>query len=102
VAAWWAGGAVDDEASVRTLLHTYKQGINFVDTAELYGAGHSEKVIGESLISGRYPEWHLRAGVDLDLKRLGVERLDLLQLHGWFADGMDNLDWLATINALRV
>jgi aryl-alcohol dehydrogenase-like predicted oxidoreductase len=130
---WQLGGQwghVDDEESIRTLLHAYEQGINFVDTAELYGAGHSEEVIGESLrrwegnkiyvatkiqptvwpnpdddnplMRGRYPEWHLRHGVDLALQRLGVERLDLLQLHGWLADGTANLDWLETLNALRV
>lgn len=131
--AWQLGGqwgAVDDEESIGTLLEAYAQGINFVDTAELYGAGHSESVVGESLrrwdgekiyvatkiqptvwpqadedaplMRGRYPQWHLRRGVDLALSRLGVERLDLLQLHGWLADGVNNLDWLETLNALRV
>jgi aryl-alcohol dehydrogenase-like predicted oxidoreductase len=129
---WQIGGewgAVDDEASIMTLLHAYERGINFVDTAELYGSGHSEEVIGESLrrwrgskiyvatkiqplkwpdpnesdpqMRGRYPEWHLRDGVEQALRRLGVDRLDLLQLHGWFADGVHNLDWLETLNALR-
>jgi aryl-alcohol dehydrogenase-like predicted oxidoreductase len=131
--AWQLGGQwgqVDDEASIRTLLDAYEQGINFVDTAELYGAGHSETVVGESLrrwhgqkiyvatkiqptvwpvasddnpgMAGRYPEWHLRCGVELALTRLGVERLDLLQLHGWFADGIRSLDWLETLCALRL
>jgi aryl-alcohol dehydrogenase-like predicted oxidoreductase len=130
---WQLGGQwgdVDDEASVRSLLHAYERGVNFVDTAELYGEGHSEEVIGESLrrwdgdkiyvatksqpsvwprpdeddplMRGRYPEWHLRANVENSLRRLGVERLDLFQLHGWFRDGLRNLDWLETLNALRV
>lgn len=130
---WQLGGqwgAVDDEASIRTLLHAYERGINFVDTAELYGEGHSEKVIGESLrrwdgnriyvatkvqptvwpspdeddplMRGRYPEWHLRNGVEQALQRLGVDRIDVLQLHGWFANGVHNLDWLETLNALRI
>jgi aryl-alcohol dehydrogenase-like predicted oxidoreductase len=43
------GGAVDDTESVKTLHHAYEHGINFVDTAELYGSGHSEEVIGEPL-----------------------------------------------------
>jgi aryl-alcohol dehydrogenase-like predicted oxidoreductase len=51
---------------------------------------------------GRYPEWHLRNSVDQALRRLGVERLDLLQLHGWFADGLRNLDWLETLDILRM
>lgn len=131
--AWQIGGQwgkVNDEESIDALLEAYASGINFVDTAEFYGAGHSEEVIGESLrrwkggkiyvatkiqpttwpnaaedhplMRGRYPEWHLRQGVDLALKRLEVERLDLLQLHCWIADGVNNLDWLETLNALRV
>jgi aryl-alcohol dehydrogenase-like predicted oxidoreductase len=131
--AWQLGGQwgrVEDEESVDTLLSAYEHGINFVDTAELYGAGHSEKVVGESLrrwtgdkiyvatkiqptvwpnaaeddppMTGRYPQWHLRQGVEFALSRLGVERLDLLQLHGWFPDGARNLDWLETLNALRL
>ena len=50
--AWQIGGQwgrVDDAASIRTLLHAFDKGINFVDTAELYGAGHSETVIGQAL-----------------------------------------------------
>jgi aryl-alcohol dehydrogenase-like predicted oxidoreductase len=43
------GGAVDDTESVKTLHHAYERGINFADTAELYGSGHSEEVIGEPL-----------------------------------------------------
>jgi aryl-alcohol dehydrogenase-like predicted oxidoreductase len=130
---WQLGGqwgAVDDEASVASLLHAYSRGVNFVDTAELYGAGHSEEVIGESLrrwdgdriyvatkaqptvwpspdsddppMRGRYPHWHLRTNVENSLRRLGVDRLDLLQLHGWFPDGSHNLDWLESLNALRI
>ena len=92
--AWQIGGSwgrVDDDASIRTLLHAFDRGINFVDTAELYGAGHSETVIGRALkqwhggrihvatkaqptvwpdpsdqgpaLRGRFPDWHLRANV---------------------------------------
>ncbi len=129
---WQLGGdwgLVDDAESIKTLHHAYERGINFVDTAELYGSGHSEEVIGESLrqwrgdkiyvatkvqptvwpnpddehpiMRGRYPAWHLRTAVDASLRRLGVDRLDLLQLHGWFRSGTDELDWLETLNALR-
>ena len=42
-------GAVDETESVKTLHHAYERGINFVDTAELYGCRHSEEVIGEPL-----------------------------------------------------
>lgn len=130
---WQLGGdwgAVDDDASIRTLHHAFDRGINFVDTAELYGAGHSEEVIGRALqqwsgdriyvatkvqptvwpnpdeddpqMRGRYPRWHLRNAVDQALRRLQVERLDVLQLHGWLASGVRELDWLETLNELII
>jgi aryl-alcohol dehydrogenase-like predicted oxidoreductase len=130
---WQIGGdwgAVDDNASVHTLLHAYEQGINFVDTAELYGHGHSEEVIGRSLkawrgqkvyvatkaqplpwpdktddtpaMRDRYPADYLRDQVHGSLRRLGVERLDLFQLHCWVPRGTQELDWLETLNALRL
>ncbi len=131
--AWQLGGewgTVDDEASIDTLLYAWEQGINFVDTAQGYGAGHSESVIGRALerwtgdkiyvatkcqpvlwpdpdeeepqMRGRYPEWYLRQNVEGSLQRLGVERLDLYQLHCWIADGTHELDWLETLNDLRI
>ena len=131
--AWQIGGGwghVDDAASIRTLLHAFDRGINFVDTAQLYGAGHSETVIGQALrqwsgnkiyvatkaqptvwpdpddaapaVRGRFPDWHLRANVEASLRRLGVERIDLYQLHSWGPFGHRELDWLETLNDLRV
>jgi aryl-alcohol dehydrogenase-like predicted oxidoreductase len=131
--AWQLGGQwghVDDEESIQALLESYELGINFVDTAEFYGFGHSEEVIGESLrrwrgdkiyvatktrpiqwpnpdhddpvMRGRYPSWYLRENVEASLTRLGVERLDLLQLHCWLRSGLGELDWLETLNELRV
>lgn len=128
--AWQIGGQwgrVDDAASVRTLLHAFDRGVNFVDTAELYGAGHSETVIGQALrqhrgrvyvatkcqpvvwpspdeapsLRGRFPDWHLRTHVEGSLRRLGVERIDLYQLHSWGPWGHRELDWLETLNDLR-
>lgn len=130
--AWQIGGQwgrVDDDASIRTLLHAFERGINFVDTAELYGAGHSETVIGQALrqwtggkiyvatkaqptvwpdpddptpsMRGRFPDWHLRRNVENSLRRLGVERIDLFQLHSWGPRGHAELDWLETLNDLR-
>ena len=130
---WQLGGEwgnVEDRDSIDTLLYAYEKGINFVDTAELYGSGRSEEVIGKSLrewkggkiyvatkaqpvrwpppsedhpdMRGRFPDWYLRDNVENSLRRLGVERLDLFQLHCWLADGVRNLDWLETLNDLRL
>jgi aryl-alcohol dehydrogenase-like predicted oxidoreductase len=130
--AWQIGGdwgAVDDDASVATLLHAFERGVNFVDTAQLYGLGHSEEVVGRALrewrsdkvyvatkiqpvrwpqpseadpeMRGRYPGWHLREGADEALRRLGVERIDLMQLHCWVEDGLTTLDWLEVLDDLR-
>lgn len=130
---WQLGGAwgdVDDDTSIKTLLHAFEQGINFVDTAQLYGSGHSEEVIGRALrewkggkvyvatkvqptvwpnpadrtpaVKGRFPEWHIRENVENSLRRLGVERIDLYQLHSWGPHGHKTLDWMETLNDLRV
>jgi aryl-alcohol dehydrogenase-like predicted oxidoreductase len=122
-------GKVDDKASIDTLHYAFDKGINFVDTAELYGNGHSETVIGQALkqwkghkiyvatkarpvvwpapdddapqMRGCFPEWYLRDSIDKSLKRLGVERIDLFQLHSFMPSGMVELDWLETLMKLR-
>jgi aryl-alcohol dehydrogenase-like predicted oxidoreductase len=88
----------DDEAreAIRTALDT---GITFIDTAEVYGSGRAERLIGEMLAErndadtldvvtkaapdadGGHSEEGLRESVAGSLDRLGVDSLDLLQLH---------------------
>ncbi len=130
--AWQLGGdwgKVDDAKSIDTLHYAFDKGINFVDTAELYGNGHSEEVVGKALKSwsgqkiyvatkvrpvqwpnpnddtpqmrGRFPPWYIRENVEKSLKRLGVERIDLFQLHTWTPGATAELDWLETLLALR-
>lgn len=130
--AWQLGGdwaAADDANSIRTLLHAFERGINFVDTAQMYGNGHSETVVGQALkqwdgariyvatkvqpiswpspnedmpmMQGRYPDGYLRKAVEDSLTRLQLERLDLLQLHCWIPDGLKELGWFETLNDLR-
>lgn len=130
--AWQLGGQwgpVDDNESIATLIECYESGINFVDTAQMYGLGHSETIVGKSLrewgkggikvatkaqpvawppvtegdpkFSELYPSQYLIEQVEGSLKRLGVERLDLYQLHCWAPDGLRNREWLETLSKLR-
>ncbi|HTM78712.1 MAG TPA: aldo/keto reductase, partial [Devosia sp.] len=50
--AWQVGGdwgGADDAQSIRILHHAFANGINFVDTAQMYGKGRSESVVGGAL-----------------------------------------------------
>ncbi len=100
---WQLGGdfgPLDDGRAARILSTAGEQGIDFWDTADVYGAGQSEERIGAFLSGitptitvatkvGRdgalYPDGYtrekVRANLTGSLQRLGVERLDLAQLH---------------------
>jgi aryl-alcohol dehydrogenase-like predicted oxidoreductase len=103
--AWAIGGdwgRVDDETSMRALHASVEAGINFFDTADVYGSGRSERLIarlkrerpGDRLFvatkAGRrlprqvaeaYTRENLTAWVEDSLRNLEVEAIDLLQLH---------------------
>ena len=103
--AWGIGGdawgATDDNASLAALNRAIDLGINFIDTADVYGDGHSEQLIAqvrkarsEQLIiatkAGRRLDPHTASGynrqnltgfVERSLRNLETEALDLLQLH---------------------
>ena len=94
-------GDVPEDAALATLRAAHEAGTNFFDTADVYGAGRSEELIGRFLRGthakvfvatklGRFsdPGWpanFTRAGVrqhtEASLRRLGVAALDLTQLH---------------------
>jgi aryl-alcohol dehydrogenase-like predicted oxidoreductase len=102
---WQVGGKWGDDFSHETadkILHTaIDSGINFIDTADVYGAGESEKAVGRFVKSrseriyvatkcGRQLNPHtnqayqpsvLRKFVEDSLKNMGLETLDLIQLH---------------------
>jgi len=103
--AWAIGGswgAVDDDESMRTLHAAIDSGVNFIDTADVYGDGRSERLIarlrrerprdalyvatkaGRRLpvqTPGGYTRENLVAWVDRSLQNLEVDSIDLLQLH---------------------
>lgn len=103
--AWAIGGfwgKVDDEESMRALHAAVDEGVNFIDTADVYGDGHSERLIarlkrerrGERIWvatkAGRrlpqqtcegYTRENLTSWIDRSLENLEAEAIDLLQLH---------------------
>ena len=124
-AGWF--GAHDEADSIRALHYALDNGVTFVDTARAYG--QSEAVIGralrtwsgerpvvatkvESLGSRRrwgiplpveevFPRGQVRASAEQSLKELGVERLDLLQLHLWWPTwGVDGY-WMEEMQQLK-
>jgi aryl-alcohol dehydrogenase-like predicted oxidoreductase len=119
--AWAAGGGgwsfawgpQDDDASIAAMRYAIEGGVNWIDTAAVYGLGHSEEVVGkflQTLPAAQRPfvftkcglEWDesdrmkvsrrtlhpdsIRRECEASLRRLGVERIDLYQFH-WPDEG---------------
>ena len=101
---WQLGGAewgdVSDEQALAILGEALDTGVTFFDTADVYGGGRSESLIGRFLKRGakgvfvatklgrmpdlypdKYTERGVRMAVEASLARLGVEAIDLIQLH---------------------
>ena len=102
--AWAIGaswGKVDDKESLAALHKAVDWGVNFIDTADVYGMGRSEKLIARLLkerketiyvatkagrkldphVAEKYTPQNIRRFVDDSLKNLELQTLDLLQLH---------------------
>lgn len=123
----FAWGSQDDRDSLATIRHAVDRGINWIDTAAVYGLGHSEQIVGRAVKD--LPEadrplvftkggvvWDtddrtrptrrhgspdsLRRELDDSLRRLGVDRIDLYQMH-WPAEDGTLLDdyWQVFVDA---
>jgi aryl-alcohol dehydrogenase-like predicted oxidoreductase len=123
---WWGGwGSQDDRESVAAIRRALELGINWIDTAPIYGKGHSEQIVaralrgvaerpyvftkcglpwdGDDVIVDVRPET-IRRELEDSLRRLEVEAVDLYQIHWPPADPQDRghveSAW-ATLVALR-
>jgi aryl-alcohol dehydrogenase-like predicted oxidoreductase len=99
----YAWGPQDDNESIAAIHRALDLGINWIDTAAIYGLGHSEEVVGKAIRSTSHKplvftkcsmRWHadrtiyrslkadsLAEEVENSLRRLGVETIDLYQVH---------------------
>jgi aryl-alcohol dehydrogenase-like predicted oxidoreductase len=100
----FAWGPQDDDESIAAIHRALDLGVNWIDTAAIYGLGHSEEVVGRALKSHSGPKplvftkcsmrWHedrsiyrslkaasLAEELEGSLRRLGVETIDLYQVH---------------------
>ncbi len=67
---WGAYGGIDDDAAIANLHHAFDLGVNFVDTAEGYGAGAAEIVVGKA-IAGRRDKLVIASKCGLDWGQFG-------------------------------
>ncbi|MGF7236875.1 MAG: aldo/keto reductase [Frankia sp.] len=121
-------GAQDDAESEQAIRYAVDAGVNWIDTAAVYGLGHSEEVVARAISDIPASErpavftkcgliWDpaapmkpslrvgapdsIRAELDDSLKRLGVEQIDLYQLHWPPQDGTPIPDTVGTLNDLK-
>ncbi|HXN45438.1 MAG TPA: aldo/keto reductase [Bryobacteraceae bacterium] len=122
----WLGGT--DDESLRALRTAIDCGLNFIDTALAYGDGHSEQLVGNVVrgagrriyVATKVPPknqcWPARRGIDIDqvfpyqyvmdsaqtsLGNLGLETIDLLQLHVWNPEWIGRDDWRRAAQDLK-
>ena len=130
--AWAIGGGMwggrRDEDARASLERAFEHGVNFVDTALVYGDGHSERLVGEfarahagkvyvatkvppkaynwpapkdAALADNFPAAWIVECAEKSLKNLGLERIDLLQLHVWADRWTDDDEWQRALEKLR-
>ncbi len=120
----WKGA--EDKESLRALHTAIDQGVNLIDTALVYGNGHSEKLVGKIIrerserihVSSKippknmrwpshgtleevFPSQHIVDSVNQSLANLELEQLDLIQFHVWDASWLSRDEWFETIQNLK-
>jgi aryl-alcohol dehydrogenase-like predicted oxidoreductase len=123
---FWIGA--DDSESLRALHHALDLGMNFIDTALGYGYGHSEQLVGRVVrerkqeilvatkvppknriwpaargvpVSECFPPEHIVACCEKSLRNLGMDHVDLLQLHTWQDEYLDQDGWKDALLGLK-
>jgi aryl-alcohol dehydrogenase-like predicted oxidoreductase len=124
----YAWGPQDDDEAIAAVRHAVESGVNWIDTAAVYGLGHSEKVVAAALAGIAEADrpyvftkcglvWDvtdrsidprrvgspasIRREVENSLRRLNVERIDLYQMHWPADDGTELADYWQTLLDLK-
>lgn len=112
----WAG--IEDEESIRAIRAAFEAGIITIDTAEIYGEGHSESIVAQALADVREQVIyatkvfanHLKyeqviAACDRSLKNLQTDYIDLCQIHwpsgSWNTEIVPISETMAALNYLK-
>lgn len=130
--AWGIGGAgwigAEDGTSLAALRQAISSGVNFIDTALVYGDGHSEKLVGEVVRSvdedvyvatkippadrvwdieppgsaeQRFPAQWVIESTETSLRNLGLDTIDVQQFHSWTDAWIGHGDWADAIATLK-
>lgn len=124
--SWW--GKSDDTISLKALRHALDLGVNFIDTAEVYGDGHSEQLIAKvyrerkgkfhvatkippknykwpaingTPIKEAFPAQWVRDHTEKSLRNLKMDCVDIQQLHVWAPNWVQETEWYETMVKLR-
>lgn len=122
----WRGA--EDSTSKKALHRAIELGVNFIDSALVYGGGHSERLIGEvekehgkplfitskipskkmewpakdeSLLEDSFPEQHIIDSTERSLRNLNRDYLDLQQFHVWNDNWAQHDGWKEAIRKLK-
>jgi aryl-alcohol dehydrogenase-like predicted oxidoreductase len=130
--AWGIGGGgwigADDRESLSALREALEGGVNFIDTAAVYGDGHSEQLVGRAVRSAQPPvyvatkvppqdrHWDIEpvvgvenkfpgkwviASTEASLRNLGLDTIDVQQFHVWTDAWVSQGDWADAIARLK-
>ncbi len=116
-------GPQDDDDSLRTIRHALDVGINWIDTAAVYGLGHAEEIVGRAIkgltvkpfiatkcslvwddkkvITNSLKRGSVRTECEASLKRLGIETIDLYQIHWPVPDEDIEEGWAAMSDLVK-
>jgi aryl-alcohol dehydrogenase-like predicted oxidoreductase len=118
----WGWGETPEQEAIATVQRARDLGVNFFDTADVYGSGRSEEILGKALASDwdkvyvaskagnvvkhgkSAKDWtreHIMRSCEASLKRLKKDAIDLYQLHNPSAYDIRHSDWPETMELLH-